>query len=105
MEELLEALKAKGAVLAPDTDEKTIKKVARSMGIDWKEHVGRQPARLVEHTNKRKETKLFIETDPFVIGRDSKGKIQTARGLFLRADALDQYIDDLVQARELLRKG
>lgn len=105
MEKLLEAIKAKGAVLAPDTDEKTIKKVARSMGIDWKEHVDRQPARLVKHTNKRNETNLFIETDPFVIGRNSKGKIQTVRGLFIRVDALDQCIDDLVQARELLRKG
>lgn len=104
MEKLLEALKAVGVNLSGDTDKKQVFSVAKAMGIDPDVFVPRR-VEIVEYTNKRKETNMFVKTPAFDVGVDEGGKKQTVQGLFFRIDALDQAITYLTEARELLVQG
>ena len=104
MEKLLEALKAANLDVPADLDDKQILAVAKAMGIDPDDHMDRV-VEVVDYTNKRKETNKFVKTPSFVVGVNEKGKKIKVQGLFLRVDALDQAIEDLINARELIQQG
>lgn len=104
MNKLLEALKEAGINLPEGSEESQIRGVAKAVGLDPDDYIPRQ-VEVVEYTNKRKETNMFVKTPSFVVGVNEKGKKQTVQGLFLRVDALDQAIADLTQARGLMTQG
>jgi len=103
MDKLIEAMQALGISVNEDMTSEQIQKVAKAVGLEPLEYVERE-VKIVPYTNKRKETNTFVETPPFVVGKDANGKSRTIRGLFLRVEALDQAIEDLTAARDLLKK-
>jgi len=103
MDKLIEAMQAMGISVNDDMDDAQIQKVAKAVGLEPLDYLERE-VKIIPYTNKRKETNTFVETPPFVVGTKADGKSATVRGLFLRVEALDQCIEDLLSARELLTK-
>ena len=102
MDSLLAALAEKGIKLQGVSDEEIVK-VAKGVGIEPLDHLPRK-VEIIDYTNKRGETNKFVTTPPFIVGRKDNGLASTVRGLFVRVDCLDQMIEDLQAARELLKK-
>jgi len=103
MDKLIEAMQAMGIAVNDEMSEEQIQKVAKAVGLEPLEYVERS-VEVVDYTNKRNQTNKFVSTPNFLLGKDAAGKTKTTRGLFLRVEALDQAIEDLIAARELLNK-
>lgn len=103
MDKLLEALAAKG-LDASALDEESVRKVAKSMGVDPADYLPRE-VKIMDYTNKRGETNKFVSTENFTVGKKDDGSPRQVRGLFLRVEALDQAIEDLLQARGLITES
>jgi hypothetical protein len=102
VEKLIAALNEAGLAITPEMGEEQITKVAKAMGIEPLDYLERK-VEITQHTNKRNQTNTFVATPPFVVSREN-GQTRSVRGLFLRVEALDQAIEDLLAARELINK-
>lgn len=102
MDKLLEALAEKG-IRVQGVSDKEVLKIAKNVGLDPKKYLPRGEVEIVSHTNKRNETNKFVKTPFYTLGEDEHGKVQQVRGLFVRADIVDQIIEDLLTAKGLLQ--
>lgn len=103
MDKLIAALKEKGLNISPKMEEGQIITIAKSMGIEPLDYMERT-VEIVPYTNKKGQTNNFVKTPNFTLGVDAKGKTKTTGGLFLRVEALDQAIHDLMAARDIIKK-
>jgi len=99
-EKLNEALAEQNIRLTGCSD-KEVLAVAKSVGLDVNDFTT-HTVEITEYTNKRDETNTFVKTSKFITGRKENGKAATVQGLFLRVEIIDQAIEDLLKAKELL---
>jgi uncharacterized Ntn-hydrolase superfamily protein len=97
MSDVRSKLMEAGLKLEGLTDEQ-VKALAKVLNLE----VPRQ-VQIVEYTSKRGRTANYVKTDAFVISKNAEGKAETAQGLFLRVEAIDQAIADLQKAKDLLK--
>jgi hypothetical protein len=80
-------------------DEKQLKAIARAASIE----LPREDVQIVDYTPKNGgESARYVKTSPFVIGTKEDGTKVTAKGLFLRVEAIDQAVEELMRAKGLL---
>lgn len=103
MDKLISKLGEMGINVNASMDPKTIQNIAKGVGINPLEYVERQ-VEIVPYTNKRGETNMFVRTPALPLGMDAKGKLKEAQGVFVRLEALDQLIEDLLAAKGLISK-
>lgn len=99
MEALRSELKALG-VDCTNMDDATVKNVAKALKLQVPQT---HDVSIVEYTTKSGRKGLYVKTDPYVIG-ERNGKPDTAQGLFIRVEAIDAIIADLMAAKGLLTK-
>ena len=92
----MEAIRTQLLALGVDAskfDDETVRKIAKAMNIA----VPRQ-VEIVEYKGAR-----YVKTENFAVpGRKENDKPGTARNLFLRVEAVDQALADLLEAKGLL---
>jgi len=93
MEGIREQLKAKG-VDTTGMDDTTVRNVARALKLDLPRQV-----EIVDYKGAR-----YVKTENFAVPGREANKAGTARALFLRVEAVDQAIADLLAAKGLLTK-
>jgi uncharacterized circularly permuted ATP-grasp superfamily protein len=101
MQSVREQLQARG-IPTESFDDEQVAKVARAIGgitFPPKE----RKVQVVEYTNKAGHKGQYVKTDPIPLGVKANGKTESAQGLFLRVEALDQCIEDLLAAKALLK--
>jgi hypothetical protein len=98
-EGLVEAIEKTGMDTKNLSDDQILN-VARALSLELPLRVS-----IVEYTDKRSRTADYVKTSNFPIGTDKDGKAVTARGLFLRVEAVDQAIEALQSAKALLADG
>jgi hypothetical protein len=78
-------------------DDKQVKDVARVLHLE----VPPEP-RQVKIVKNEKNGLMYVSTDAYVVPSKTPGKQGTARPLYLRVEAIDQAIEDLLLAKGLL---
>lgn len=96
---LVEAIKKTGMSTEGLSDDQILR-VGRALNLELPLRVS-----IVEYTDKRGRTADYVKTDNFPIGADEKGNPVTAKGLFLRVEAVDAAIEALHTAKALLTAG
>ena len=105
MERLKEALVEAGisSEALNGMDEDKLKGLARAMGLNLAEFLPRE----VQIVTNDKNGARYVQTENFVVPkfRNKKpveGETSQARNLYMRVEAIDQAISDLLRAKELL---
>jgi hypothetical protein len=98
-EGLVETIKKTG-MDTKNLSEDQIMSVARALNLELPLQVS-----IVEYTDKRGRTADYVKTSNFPIGAGKDGKAVTARGLFLRVEAVDLALEALQSAKALLADG
>lgn len=98
MDKLIAKMQELGISVNDGMTDDQIQSVAKAVGLEPLEYVDRN-VEIVDYTNKRNQTNKFVSTPAFILGKDKDGKTKTTRGLFLRVEALDQAIEDLLAAK------
>ena len=102
MKKLIKALNDAGLNITSDMDEDQIRKIATAMGMEPLDYIERK-VEIKKHTNQRDQTNTFVTTQPFVVGKKD-GKVRTIQGAWIRVEIVDQMLEDLLIARDLLNK-
>jgi len=92
-EGLVGAIQEKTGMSTNDLSEEQILRVGRALNLELPLKV-----ELVEYTNKAGNTAEYVKTSNFTI----PGTDQTAKGLFVRAEVIDDAIEALQTAKAML---